>query len=468
MPERLRDPVHPVPVRHRRGGDRDDPRRVHRPRDRRGRDSSGRRSSPTTPAPRPALLTLAADKDGWRDLYLAALEQAGLLRPEDALPVIRDQQKVISLMATLAAGILVGPAGQEIISTGNLSDFFEHIRTWYGNNPSLLAPVEFYDHRVERLLRTATSRSRPSRRSTEYNLGLSQPTHFEAFHVYVPWIPFEDRGAGLPADFQINGAAAGRRLAVHPARPDPLPPGQRRPGPGLDDRPADRSTPAASCRCRRACRTPSTSRTPRPPRSTSPRSASSPSSTTTSTSARSAWATSRSATSTSTSRTGRALFQGDFDFTQTHGFILRVSAGVDQYKHEATWLLQAIDPLTGEVIQDPTKGLLPPNNAQGDGAGFVSYTVQPDDTVAATGNEVDASARVLFNNAPPEDTPALTQHARRGGADHDADRRRASPPARTTTSCTWNSTDDAGGSGVKHVTLYVATDGGTSRSGRSS
>src|SRR5205807_9824032 len=64
---------------------------------------------------------------------------------------------------------------------------------------------------------------------------------------------------------------------------------------------------------------------------------------------------------------GRALFQGDFDFTQARGFILRVSAGIDLSTRTATWLIQAIDPLTGEAIQDPTRGLLQANDAQGDG-----------------------------------------------------------------------------------------------------
>src|SRR5262249_51242710 len=51
--------------------------------------------------------------------------------------------------------------------------------------------------------------------------------------------------------------------------------------------------------------------------------------------------------------TGRASFQGDFDFSRSKGFILRVSAGVDVQAATSTWLLQAIDPATGEVIQDP-------------------------------------------------------------------------------------------------------------------
>ena len=38
----------------------------------------------------------------------------------------------------------------------------------------------------------------------DYDLGLSQQTHFETFWIYVPWIPFEDR-AGLPIEYQIYG-----------------------------------------------------------------------------------------------------------------------------------------------------------------------------------------------------------------------------------------------------------------------
>ena len=105
----------------------------------------------------------------------------------------------------------------------------------------------------------------------------------------------------------------------------------------------------------------------------------------------------------------RALFQGEFDFTDSEGFVLRVSAGIDQFAREATWLLQAIDPLTGELLQDTSRGLLSPNNAQGDGAAFVSYTILPDTDVVETGSDISASARVLFNNAPPEDTPIISQ-----------------------------------------------------------
>src|SRR5205814_6853868 len=39
----------------------------------------------------------------------------------------------------------------------------------------------------------------------QYNICLAEQTNFDAFRVYVPWIAFEDRGAGLPPDFQVNG-----------------------------------------------------------------------------------------------------------------------------------------------------------------------------------------------------------------------------------------------------------------------
>lgn len=34
---------------------------------------------------------------------------------------------------------------------------------------------------------------------------VSNPTHFESFQVYVPWMPWEQRGKRLSADFQLNG-----------------------------------------------------------------------------------------------------------------------------------------------------------------------------------------------------------------------------------------------------------------------
>src|SRR5262249_36804310 len=59
----------------------------------------------------------------------------------------------------------------------------------------------------------------------------------------------------------------------------------------------------------------------------------------------------------------RGSFHGDYDLTSSKGFVLRIDAGIDVLTSTATWLLEAIDPNTGDVLDDATRGLFPPNNA---------------------------------------------------------------------------------------------------------
>ena len=110
------------------------------------------------------LVILAADLDAWTGLYLTALTQAGLLPPEDQPPSVSENPTVLSLMSVLAAGILAGPAGDQIITTGDLTTFFAEVRQWYGDNPNL----------------TGSAAPPPA---SDYNLNESQPTHTESFTV---------------------------------------------------------------------------------------------------------------------------------------------------------------------------------------------------------------------------------------------------------------------------------------------
>ena len=131
---------------------------------------------------------------------------------------------------------------------------------------------------------------------------------------------------------------------------------------------------------------------------------------------------------------------------------------LDPLSNTATWLLQAINPETGEVIEDPDLGLLPPNDATGAGSGFVGYTIEPKEDLV-TGTEISSTARILYNTAPPLDTPTIT-NVIDGAA-----------PVTTVTVETlteggndylvrWDAVDEENGSGIKHVTVYVAEDGG--------
>jgi len=417
------------------------------------------------------LLVLAADAQVWGDLYIASIEQAGLLRPEGEAPPVREQAQLVSLLATLAGGILVGPAGSEIRTSGNLVEFFEQVRGWYGHDPDLLAPVEFYSLRKDACEgKDIYNLPVPALPDFEQaDLGLSQPTHFETFRVYAPWIPFERRGGGLPPEFQIDFTTGGGLNALiqgGDGSTHPLDLSAYLEGGAESDRLASVTGPITGDS---GGMVPMGHPLPYTIRFENPATASTHT------------AEIRVVTELDEDldphsfRLGdlevgdihvhipqdRALFQGEFDFTEALGLVLRVSAGIDIDTRTATWLLEAIDPLTGELCRDPNKGLLPPNAELNQGAGFVSYTVRAKDD-AATGNEVAAQARVLFNNAPPQDTLELIQVV-------DA----VAPTTRLTVSqlseqsddytVSWNVTDDVGGSGFRHVTIYVAVDGGDFR-----
>ncbi|MCH5373133.1 MAG: hypothetical protein JJ992_04105, partial [Planctomycetes bacterium] len=410
----------------------------------------------------PSLITLAADPNTWNNMYLASLEEAGLLRPDGIVPPVRENPKIISLMATLAGGILIGPAGEEILTTGSLNDFFQQVRVWYGHDPDAIAeydpdPPGFTGDSLSffGLLQNANPTAVfPT--FDDYDLGLSTRTHFQAFRVYVPWVPFEKRGAGIPAEYQVTGITPDNENAFFPLNLEPY-----YDSPSADAGAASMTGPftvESSGFVPAEEPLPFTVHFQNDPASSSHTSEI------------------RVVTPLDPNldarsfRLGdlkvgditvhipnsRSLFQGDFDFTDSLGFLLRVSAGVDLKTSSATWLLQAIDPLTGELVQDPNVGLLPPNNAQGQGAGFVSYSMVPSEE-AETGAEITATARVLMNNVPPEDTPSLTYKL---DAQAPASEVAVEPLGNADFLVHWNVADDEGGSGFKHVTLYVAEDGG--------
>lgn len=156
--------------------------------------------------------------------------------------------------------------------------------------------------------------------------------------------------------------------------------------------------------------------------------------------------------------------------------MLRVSAGIDVTTRIATWLLQAIDPQTGEVLHDATRGLLA--RAAGEaGVGAaqrasLSYTVSAGDG-AVSGADIVAGARMFIDQAPPidsersvvkldADAPRTTLTVSALGANADG---APSFDVRWQTDDTPPAAGSAGGtgSGVKSVSVYVAEDGGDFR-----
>ena len=483
----------------------------------------------------PALLNLAADEALWDDLFLASLEESGLLRPEDEAPPIRTRPQIISTLATLTTGILLGPAQDEIQKYDELTDFFEQIRQWYGHDRDLIAPEDYIARRDAKHLNPVPLLPKLD----DFDLGLSRATHFQAFRVYVPWIEFERRGAQLPADFQISGVDLfGGDVRVEQSEPiigdaNAAAPGAQTvltvdisdefdartfllgeiqlgeltidlsqagemfdgifdltsehgliikvsahvtydvadSGFGTENAQAMWEITAIDSNTDQPIAVPfevlgdgsgAVTYSVKPTEGVVPLDLGAflesegvvsglasmvgpftgetggflpeseplpytvhfqndPLASTTVSEVRVVIDIDDDVDERSfrlgdinlgniniAVPEGRSVFQQDIDFTDTEGFIVRVSAGVDLKSGHASWLLQAIDPLTGTLMTDADRGLLPPNNALGEGAGFVSYTILPYEDIE-TGTEVSASARVIFDTAPPEDTGIITQ-----------------------------------------------------------
>ncbi len=402
-----------------------------------------------------ALINLASDASAWRLGYLGALEAQGVLRPENEAPPIRTDPKLQSMLSVLSTGILFGPNGQQVRSTGDLIGFFAQIHQWYGDEPGTLSEIDHYEHRENDTY--SYDIPVPALADfSDYNLNAEQATHFANFNVYVAWVPFEGRGASggtVPDIAAVSSSSELTALDFSNFYSQAAGMGELATITGPQGFDADQFLPARQVLPYTINFANAESSATRPGEI-------------------------RIVTTLDPDldahsfRLGdikigdievhlpdnRALFQGDFDLTNAKGFILRVSAGIDTEQGTATWLLQAIDPETGEVIQDTSKGLLAPNDAQGNGRGSVSYSVRSE-TGLETGAKITATARVLFNTMAPQDTTLLIQTLDAAAPTTVLTAEKINGTA-ADYNVSWTATDDVAGSGIAHVTVYVSQDGG--------
>lgn len=135
-----------------------------------------------------------------------------------------------------------------------------------------------------------------------------------------------------------------------------------------------------------------------------------------------------------------------------------ISAGLDIVNGKVTWTLNAIDPQTGETPLDPTFGILPPNNEDHDGEGFVTFTIQPKATYPNR-TAINNSATIIFD----ENEPIVT-NTTANLLDSVVPMSTVAPLPATLDSpgisFSWSGTDDADGSGFDRCEIRVSTNGG--------
>jgi hypothetical protein len=136
---------------------------------------------------------------------------------------------------------------------------------------------------------------------------------------------------------------------------------------------------------------------------------------------------------------------------------VQVNATLNPGTGVITWLLQSVDPVTGQLVTDPLAGFLPPDNAQQAGEGYVTYTVRSRGSLG-TGTRILNQANIVFDVNAPILTPIVTNTID------------ATPPVSAmavlpaTTSLTnlvvsWSGTD--AGSGIASYEIFVSVNGGS-------
>ena len=410
-----------------------------------------------------SLRLLAADAEQWQSGWLAALEMAGLLRDDATAPSIRNEAKVMSLNATLATGILVGKAGSEYKTQASLVDFFAKVQAWYGDTArwsgdpnAKTAAIDYYEERHDEDGNAVEIPVFQSPEKSQFDLQATHETYFLDFNVYAgsqSEMEYLRHIGQLDKDFRPIGPKAlsltqylqqigqTNTAAVSVTGPKALANNEGvsflPSGVGLPFQVNFNNTTSQGVKQIRLVTQLDPNLDPYRVR-------------------------------LQDMKIGdinihlpgdKSTFQGDFDFTATKGYIVRVSAGVDAASQVITWLIQAIDPNTGSVIDIDSKALL----AKG-ASGFVGYTVV--DKVSSQHDAlISSQARVLFDKQIPIDSNTVSYRLDKVAPQSKiiATSRDMGnmPDAKPSFEVQWQAVDS--GSGVKHVTVYVAKDGGDFR-----
>jgi subtilase family serine protease len=158
-------------------------------------------------------------------------------------------------------------------------------------------------------------------------------------------------------------------------------------------------------------------------------------------------------------RANSAAFQQTIVEPTNLGFDVQVTATVDLQTGVATWVFQTIDPATSQTPTDATKGFLPPDNSQGIGEGFVTYTISPLST-DVTGDAVKAEANVVFDTQPPINTPQIFNTLENANAITSQVTGLPAVEAGASFTVAWTGSTGTSGSAIATYSVFVSDDGG--------
>ncbi len=159
-----------------------------------------------------------------------------------------------------------------------------------------------------------------------------------------------------------------------------------------------------------------------------------------------------------TAPSNAASYSQRLDVSDSLGVWVDVNAGIDVVHRQLFWIFQSIDPATGAEPASSQMGFLSINDSLGHGEGYVSFYMIPESGLH-TGDTVAAEAIIVFDDNAPIGTnvwrntfdavaPTSTLHAELNEQDS------------LYCTFTFSAQDDAGGSGVQSVEVYMSVNNG--------
>ncbi len=127
-----------------------------------------------------------------------------------------------------------------------------------------------------------------------------------------------------------------------------------------------------------------------------------------------------------------------------------------------TWTMTSIDPVTGQEVTDPLAGFLPHDDADFDGSGLVSYTIDPEPGLPS-GTQITGQSSIVFDENAAMETPQTLNTV-----DVTPPTSSVSPLPATESQKSFNvswsgqdlNPDSSAGSGIGSYTIYVSDNGG--------
>lgn len=154
---------------------------------------------------------------------------------------------------------------------------------------------------------------------------------------------------------------------------------------------------------------------------------------------------------------GSTHYRGAADLRPGLDLIVSVLAHLDPQTGIATWTFTSLDPLTGQLTDDPVAGFLPPNVSPPDGQGRVLYTVSAKPTVV-TGTVIKNKASIVFDVNAPIETPEVSNTIDKTPPVSAVTSADVDDACDTSMTVSWSGSDE--GSIITAYSVYASVNGG--------